>query len=428
MHRIKTNSDFHELEAALSDTAPETDDWRTYNCSLVTPLYGGGVNAGEVDTDHPIRVSGIRGQLRFWWRIACGPFECPKQMFERESKIWGGIGGDKPLASRVTIKIEACGNASTIKVSDYQPNWIPPKRLKGKPNPHNYAFVDNNPGDIIKPELSFKLKIRFNDSLKPSLNDAQKDEAIRALRWWASFGGVGSRTRRGLGALHIEGLAPVSKDEVEQNGGLLTFTEKNRTESIECWETAINRLVEFRQGVNIGRNEKREDSRSPAGQSRWPEADSIRNLSKCSLPKHEPDNKGTNLFPRAAFGLPIVFHFKDAPKKNERADRAKDPIDHTLKPKKFDRMASPLILRPYWNGKHWQAAALLLPNWEEALGLDLQLESNGNTYNNVNGWPTDQATARETAKQIPPMKNQQGEPLGENPLTAFMAFFEGNQP
>lgn len=32
-------------------------------------MYGGGVDAATVDLKMPIRVSAIKGQLRFWWRL-----------------------------------------------------------------------------------------------------------------------------------------------------------------------------------------------------------------------------------------------------------------------------------------------------------------------------------------------------------------------
>ena len=43
---------------------------RTYK--LITPLYGGGVEAGKTDSVTPIRGTEIRGQLRFWWRAMRG--------------------------------------------------------------------------------------------------------------------------------------------------------------------------------------------------------------------------------------------------------------------------------------------------------------------------------------------------------------------
>ncbi len=39
----------------------------TYQVKVITPIYGGGVKAGEPDKDMPIRASAIRGQLRYWW-------------------------------------------------------------------------------------------------------------------------------------------------------------------------------------------------------------------------------------------------------------------------------------------------------------------------------------------------------------------------
>ena len=86
--------------------APEAD-WTYYSCKLVTPLYGGGVRAGAVDEAMPIRAAGLRGQLRFWWRIACGPFDSSEVMFRRESAIWGGLGSSAPTASKVAVRVKA---------------------------------------------------------------------------------------------------------------------------------------------------------------------------------------------------------------------------------------------------------------------------------------------------------------------------------
>src|ERR1017187_998242 len=76
-----------------------TESLRTYkengvkkigNFGLVSPLYGGGVEPGEVDRNTPFRVSSIRGNLRYWWRATRGgTFETWDQMREAESAIWG---------------------------------------------------------------------------------------------------------------------------------------------------------------------------------------------------------------------------------------------------------------------------------------------------------------------------------------------------
>jgi CRISPR-associated protein Cmr1 len=101
-----------EVAAQLSkahwqDECAAQKPWRTTSHAVVleTPLYGGGVRAGEVDEKQPIRVSGLRGQFRFWWRVACGPFPSSTEMFRREAAIWGGIGRKEAQASFVRVTI-----------------------------------------------------------------------------------------------------------------------------------------------------------------------------------------------------------------------------------------------------------------------------------------------------------------------------------
>ena len=45
---------------------------REYRIELITPLFGGGVEAGENDPTMPIRGTSVRGQLQFWWRATRG--------------------------------------------------------------------------------------------------------------------------------------------------------------------------------------------------------------------------------------------------------------------------------------------------------------------------------------------------------------------
>ena len=76
----------------------------TARCTLVTPMFGGGVTAGEVDRDMPIRASALRGQLRFWWRLLHGAGRKSADLFDTESLLWGGISGNGPRAGRVTLQ------------------------------------------------------------------------------------------------------------------------------------------------------------------------------------------------------------------------------------------------------------------------------------------------------------------------------------
>ena len=411
-----------EAEVALKEGEANTS-WLPYHCELVTPMYGGGVKAGEVDRKMPIRASAIRGQLRFWWRIACGPFASSAEMFRRETEIWGGIGQEEPMASRVGIKISSLRGLHTEAAFEYA---LKEGKYKAMPDVASWAegyslfsgqgklssdkrSIDEPPKELAKSELSFELCVRFDEKLADSL----RSEVETALRWWASFGGVGARMRRGVGSVLVKALQPVSFDEVGQKHGVLKILPVESS-ATKAWQKSVGRLKSFRQGLSVGRNIPSKNSRSPAGRSFWPEADTLRALSGRADPNHAERLVKPDVFPRATFGLPIVFHFKDK--------STGDPEDHIVEPKdisrddKRDRMASPLILHPYWNGSAWQPAALLLPGWESALSQPLKFKGQNYTPKQ---WPNNTNQRRELAWQIKPMQSR-----ADDPLTAFMQFFE----
>jgi CRISPR-associated protein Cmr1 len=181
-----------------------------------------------------------------------------------------------------------------------------------------------------------------------------------ALWAWVNFGGLGSRTRRGCGAIVCKVLAP--KDRNELLARLKTFLQAPNAQSREwptlaaaflvgqeqgsaimAWNEVIKHFQHFRQGEGLGRNPRQQGSNRP-GRSRWPEPETIRRVTRQRLSRHSrltdiPDDA----FPRGELGLPIVFHFKD--------EKAGDPRDTVLYPDNdsdsgCERMASPLILKP----------------------------------------------------------------------------------
>lgn len=417
---VKALSDW-QLEAA--EYTPET--WRDYHCKLVTPLYGGGVRAGEVDAEMPIRAAGIRGQLRFWWRLSCGPFASSEAMFKREAAIWGGLGSGEPLASKVSVRVESVNqlhkepaftyqqdrnNAHRYRTMPKAEDWIEPYAVfpaRGELN-EDKTSIEIEPHELAQAGLSFRLKI----GLHPELTDEQRTEVETALRWWGSFGGVGARTRRGLGAVEVRGLERVTPDEVEAKGGQLVLRKKAEKNAVDAWKESVKRLNLFRQGEGVGRNPRQPDSKTP-GRSRWPEPDMIRRHTLHNSPKHPPQHPIHDVYPRAAFGLPIIFHFKDERQGDQRQG---DPQQQQLIPQDRDRMASPLILRPYKDGENWYPAALLIPGWEKA--LEVVAEHGAGTENRV-WWEKSTDDRAQHAAQIKPMAGR-----GNDPLSAFMTYFQ----
>lgn len=72
-----------------------------YTIQIITPLFGGGVEAGMPDETMPIRATAIRGQLQFWWRATRGAIcSSQKDLFARHTDIWGTTDKASPLTYR----------------------------------------------------------------------------------------------------------------------------------------------------------------------------------------------------------------------------------------------------------------------------------------------------------------------------------------
>lgn len=397
----------------LPEKATGSLHWQDYPCELVTPLYGGGVKAGQVDAQMPVRASAIRGQLRFWWRLLARhkwQLGNPDAIRKAEFALWGGVGAEAQ-ASQVFVRVSDGSQPQLEAWAEYETNnrggyrALPtPKAWADAP----YALFpgqgkkrgspdDIEPASLAKPGLCWTLSI----GLSVKLSTEQQAQVNEALRWWAAFGGIGARTRRGLGAVVVDGLTAPSADECAQAGCTLQLSRNSYTSADKAWMAAIRRLRDFRQkDDNIARRPK--DKKGSPGQSHWPEADAIRRLTRRSSLGHEPKHPAGNQFPRAAFGLPIIVHFKD--------EKTGDPHDASLEPDGADRLASPLILRPLRHGDQWHAAALLLPH-EHLKEMSLKLPDGSTTA--AGAW-WDPAKA----DLVPPLKGR-----GSDALSAFLHYF-----
>ncbi len=114
-------------------------------------------------------------------------------------------------------------------------------------------------------------------------------------------------------------------------------------------EAGLARLKDFRQAVGLARNPGQQANRP--GRSRWPEPDQIRRLTSTHAANHAPAHP-VGKFPRAAFGMPIIFHFQGNG----------EPGDTSLQPAGAERLASPLVIRPaVGSDGRIRAIALILP-------------------------------------------------------------------
>jgi len=332
---------------SIPDTKGEREGLKKleYTIELITPMFGGGHEAGEIETDPEmvIRGSTIRGHLRFWWRATRGT-KCLNwvELSQKEHEIWGSTTHPSQIQIEVIVKTKTIQEDNILL--DQNNSYVL--------FPYRQNAVNRRVKSLTK--LSFTLKVTFPSGF---VND------VEAAVWaWTNFGGIGARTRRGCGSLFCKKTAPpTSRDigdwykekmsEFEINcdydenrpcpslPSSLVVWNNRPMEPLEVWYNLNGLFQDFRQGTNIARDA----GHNRPGRSWWPEPESLRNaIMEQHNYKNRPDNwhgpdsriKSSG-FPRAEFGMPIIFDIRG------------EGIKLTLQPdEKIERMASPIILRP----------------------------------------------------------------------------------
>jgi CRISPR-associated protein Cmr1 len=216
---------------------------------------------------------------------------------------------------------------------------------------------------------SFTLRFLYPEEIRAD---------VEAALWaWESFGGLGGRTRRGFGSIvriregsaSLEGVrSKLSEYQDKPRLDLvpslaqarLAAAKRLHAEALDAWKAGLKLLQTIRQGPGAGRNPPRPGTRKPAGRSRWPEPDEIRRLTRQSAPLHSQPEVTVPRFPRAAFGMPIVFHFHPGSphEPGSAGDPGMKPLQ--LQPEGSERFASPMILRPVPDGQGFRTLALAL--------------------------------------------------------------------
>lgn len=424
----------------------------TREYELITPLFGGGAITKKADEISVIRATEIRGHLRFWWRATRGgQFNGDLvEMKKYEDAIFGST--DKHSALQIEVVLEEDYEKRNKLIKDSKDTWIKIKKVTDrtgkvfpKPDPDKqmkdfqYVAFPLQPNEKEKQDFDWRSEVSVgvkftvtftypekfriykknrkgeiikDSNRKPIIEKEYKSfSEIQSAFWaWENFGGIGARTRRGFGALklckhRIDGISQTvesftSKEQMQKQAENVIYdgkvpksvphltknfrffiTNENRNER-EVWKNLVNEYKTFRQ------------QRIGTGRSKWNEPEVIRNLTgqrlTTSKPEdsHPPKKPDFEKFPRAEFGLPIVFQFyyEDTWKKRRvrSDDKNVDPRKTILKVsdlpnQKRERFSSPLILRPLacQNG-NFVGIALILENETtlDQLGLTLEAQEN----------------------------------------------------
>ena len=383
---------------------------------LITPLYGGGEEPAKPDSITVVRATEVRGHLRFWWRATRGgSFDGDLQkMKKREEEIWGSSGEKgKHGSSDVIVSVLDAKGGKAIGYLERDKDRNGNKVLIGDPK-SSWSYVTfplNKVKGEVHEEVSFSLEIKYPNGL---MGD------VEAALWaWENFGGIGARTRRGFGALqrtdinfilsprgqvasgiedglkkHV--LAGIHPAGVPNLGGKIKFKVIPKSDSVTAWEYLFKRLKAFRQIRNPGTPPR-------PGRSKWTEPDTIRHMpGMTSLELHSKRLNEINKFPRAKFGLPIIFEFKDKAKDGKEGD----PDKTSLEGKAHDRLASPLILRPIACSDGAVGLAVIL-NWEPVNSAETYTPPGGLVLKGASRDPKVYSDITpDEAAQIPPLNGE----------------------
>lgn len=399
---------------------------RTIRFKVITPVFGGGVSSSvaeaerhikEPDRITPIRSAAIRGQLRFWWRAFQNETD-PKKLWEEEKKIWGMA--SQPGA--VSIRLHQTVSLPTgTAVDEWEPVSVfrcsfnqEKKRWTVAPQDDMKeiayaAFPLQPPKEVLnrREEPRAGVLHRFKREVTlvlqyPGHLEAQLDETLTA---WLILGGLGGRTRRGFGSIISDDLHVDPIPWLEAKGFSFAYSQPTATDPLAALRLGLGKLQRFRQGQLVGRNRGSDPAQpNKAGRSRWPEPERIRALVPTTAnPKYSVRLVNVDKFPRASFGMPINFHFLSDPQMGK----------FQIKPVGFERMASPLIIRPYLGtDSKYGCLAVLLPH-RELDHTSLELVGDGAS------WPAQATlTAAEARSPKSPLRGN------TDPLLSFLSFFQ----
>lgn len=343
-----------EIREKLKTTAKQP-----LKIEFISPYFGGGIEAGSNDEKKLVRETSIRGQLRFWWRATVGAKYPIDKMRDREAAIFGSTLGSPGKSSRVIIKV-GDGNISNGIPYDYNSDISNNKFFKNGKSYVLFPFRETNYKGKSPKNLYFNLKISIKDKKEDdelSVPEIEKD-LKDTLTAWINFGGLGSRTRRGLGSLYCKDYAFANIEEIKQ------FLQKIKSQKQNTSFPSINKIF-YKDNVND-----------------WAEtAKSLQEYRKEKI-KNRDDLINDNCFRSAEFGLPVIMEIKKIDKNNPPKLQVVPVVqDNEIK----ERFASPLIMKTIKlkDGKMYQI--LILLNGKDFLkGVKLQvLSAKGNQKDEI---------------------------------------------
>jgi CRISPR-associated protein Cmr1 len=343
---------------------------QTFKVELVTPCFLGGAR-DQADW----RGASIRGQLRWWFRAVAGAHFAQdlEKVRSAEEEIYGstrrgsalrvlpGLGPAAEKADPTGVPFGESLEAKDIALrwGDKSSATLNRLRLQNRfSDPLHYlAYGPVAKGKLVRPFLPASTSVSFHLQWvrKPADDSAQ---LFASTLWaWLYLGGIGARSRKGFGSLHLQRITsdkpawktPMDQDTFRNEAGKL-LTLGRRVDGEPAWTcfSRGSRIFVGSKGFKTG-----DEALSRLGgwliafRRRYGKATDTRSLDKLPVAGRDYEwaaPNGTKLrqgIPdRIGFGLPLPFTRKiDDEFRGESVIWGRDGQDE-----KDPRRASPLLL------------------------------------------------------------------------------------
>ena len=181
---------------------------RTYTLRLVSPAFLRGAEGDE----GTLRESSLRGVLRYWWRVLFGSVLGQGDLKKLETRVWGGA-GDSPTASQIVIRLVPKRTDPVMRFDKEATARSLPRSFKQNRTTGiayaSYGMDDTKKVNgekvrvqrkVLQPGAEWSLDISFRPVHGIEVNTLaiHADLALKAL---CTFGGIGSKSRKGFGSL-----------------------------------------------------------------------------------------------------------------------------------------------------------------------------------------------------------------------------------
>jgi CRISPR type III-B/RAMP module RAMP protein Cmr1 len=191
---------------------------------VVTPAFVAGADQRDVE----LRAASIKGLLRWWWRASEGHrFRDLDDLVQEEGRFFGSAALKMRSLLLVTAEREAPESSATYEYRrrdkdgretkaqalhylGYGPIRIASKEERAAAEAGRDPALlgpDRRPkrGAVyIRPALAPGTRLTVNLSWRHgTLSDDQRNQLARALGGWVALGGVGCRSRKGMGSLDL---------------------------------------------------------------------------------------------------------------------------------------------------------------------------------------------------------------------------------